>query len=41
MTATKNNEKNCSKQKKEVQDEARHLGLLPKKNDGLWTKKDI
>jgi hypothetical protein len=38
MTTTKNNDRISSEQKKEIQDEARRVGLLVKEYDSLWTE---
>jgi hypothetical protein len=38
MTTTKNNDKISSDQKKDIQDEARRVGLLLKEYDSLWTE---
>jgi hypothetical protein len=37
-TTTKNNDRISSEQKKEIQDEARRVGLLLKECDSLWTE---
>jgi hypothetical protein len=37
LARTKNNEKISSEQKKEIQDEARRVGLLLKEYESLWT----
>jgi hypothetical protein len=37
-TTTKNNDRICSEQKKEIQDEPRRVGLLLKECDSLWTE---
>jgi len=38
MTTIKNNDQISSDQKKEIQDEARRVGLLLKEYDSLWTE---
>jgi len=38
MTSIKNNDQISSDQKKEIQDEARRVGLLLKECDSLWTE---
>ena len=37
-TTTKNNDRISSEQKKEIQEEARHVGLFLKEYDSLWTE---